>query len=45
MRLELRYAKDKNVPEAKKGAAGSVSTWTAMDADSNSQIRPWHRLN
>lgn len=27
------YAKDKNVPEAKKGAAGSVWTWTAIDAD------------
>jgi IS1 family transposase len=28
------YAKDKNVPEAKKGEAGSVWTWTAIDADS-----------
>lgn len=28
------YAKDKNVPEAKKGAAGSVWTWTALDPDS-----------
>lgn len=27
------YAKDKNVPEAKKGSAGSVWTWTAIDAD------------
>lgn len=27
------YAKDKSVPEAKKGAAGSVWTWTAIDAD------------
>ena len=27
------YAKDKNVPEAKKGEAGSVWTWTAIDAD------------
>ena len=27
------YAKDKNVPESKTGAAGSVWTWTAIDAD------------
>jgi IS1 family transposase len=27
------YAKDKNVPEANKGSAGSVWTWTAIDAD------------
>jgi IS1 family transposase len=27
------YAKDKNLPEAKKGSAGIVWTWTAIDAD------------
>lgn len=28
------YAKAKNVPEAKKGEAGDVWTWTALDSDS-----------
>lgn len=28
------YAKQKNVPEAKRGAAGDIWTWTALDADS-----------
>ena len=28
------YAKRKNVPENKRGAAGDVWTWTALDADS-----------
>ena len=28
------YAKQKNVPEAKRGQAGDVWTWTALDADS-----------
>jgi IS1 family transposase len=28
------YAKAKNVPEDKKGSAGDVWTWTALDADS-----------
>ena len=27
------YAKDRNVPERKRGNAGSVWTWTALDAD------------
>jgi IS1 family transposase len=27
------YAEDKNVPEAKRGEAGNVWTWTAIDAD------------
>src|SRR4051794_11930308 len=27
------YAKQKNVPEAKKGEAGDVWTWVGMDAD------------
>lgn len=28
------YSKQKNVPEAKRGEAGDVWTWTALDADS-----------
>jgi IS1 family transposase len=28
------YAKQKNVPQAKRGEAGDVWTWTALDADS-----------